>query len=140
MPCRRGRLSRAHYDRFLARHRDYLGIANHRILDAFAARVGPLAAIEALDRASVRMANHYGVRRTYGCHELKLVAIALSNGPTSNSIMPQMCWWGRNWKMACARPMEWRWQRPARRLCPGNGKNADIKTSYINVALCRRTR
>lgn len=72
---------RAHYDRFLARHRDYLGIANHRILDAFAARVGPLAAIEALDRASVRMANHYGVRRTYGCHELKLVAIALSNGP-----------------------------------------------------------
>ncbi|WP_179504590.1 MULTISPECIES: hypothetical protein [unclassified Sphingomonas] len=82
LQCRTGADDyRAEYDRFLSRHRAYLGGANHRILDEFSARLGPLAAMDALDHASVRMANHYGIRRTYGCHELKLVAAALANGP-----------------------------------------------------------
>lgn len=72
---------RAAYDRFLLRHRAYLGGANHRILDDFSARLGPLAAMDTLDHASVRMANHYGVRGTYGCHELNLVTAALANAP-----------------------------------------------------------
>lgn len=71
---------RASYDSFLSRHRDHLGQANHALLDDMAQRMGALGAMEALDRASVRMANHYGVTGTYGCHELKLVTAALANG------------------------------------------------------------
>jgi len=80
LQCRTGADDyRADYDRFLLRHRDYLGTANHLILDDISGRVGPLAAMDALDHASVRMANHYGMHSTYGCHELKLVAISLAN-------------------------------------------------------------
>lgn len=61
----------AEYDRFLIRHRALLGSYNTRIVSDLAARMGTLQAYEELDRGTVAMANHYGERSGFGCHDLK---------------------------------------------------------------------
>jgi len=40
-------------------------------------KLGSVAALDSLDRASVRMANHYGEQASYGCRDLGEVAAAL---------------------------------------------------------------
>jgi len=69
---------RAAYDRFLLRHRPQLGRVNQMILAEMRGRLGPIGALEALDEASVRMANRYGERADYGCADLGQIAAALA--------------------------------------------------------------
>lgn len=70
---------RADYDRFLARHRTMLGRANQAILGVLRQRAGLIGALEALDEASVGMANRYGERGTFGCADLRAVTAALAD-------------------------------------------------------------
>jgi hypothetical protein len=77
--CRSGTQDyRASYDRFLLRHRPLLGKVNLAILTEMRAKLGSVGALEALDQASVRMANHYGEQASYGCGDLGQVAAALA--------------------------------------------------------------
>lgn len=69
---------RAAYDRFLLRHRPALGKANQAILGEMRLKLGPVGALDTLDRASVRMANRYGEQAGYGCGELGEVTAALA--------------------------------------------------------------
>ena len=75
---------RIDYDSFLTHHHDMLGVANRTILSDLGQSLGPVGALAALDQASVRMANHYGDSAQFGCHELKMVAAALAQGPDSD--------------------------------------------------------
>ena len=70
---------RAAYDRFLLRHRPMLGKVNQSILGEMRQRLGPVGALDALDQASVRMANHYGEQAGYGCGDLGELASALAD-------------------------------------------------------------
>jgi hypothetical protein len=70
---------RASYDRFLLRHRPMLGKVNQAILTEMRAKLGPIGALEALDQASVRMANQYGEQASYGCNDLGQVTAALAD-------------------------------------------------------------
>ncbi len=81
--CRSGAQDyRAAYDRFLLRHRPLLGKVNQQILGEMRAKLGSVGALDALDRASVRMANHYGEQAAYGCRDLGEVTAALADsGP-----------------------------------------------------------
>lgn len=81
--CRSGAQDyRAAYDRFLLRHRPQLGKVNAQILGEMRVKLGAAGALDALDRASVRMANHYGEQASYGCRDLGEVAAALAeSGP-----------------------------------------------------------
>ena len=69
---------RAAYDRFLLRHRPMLGNANMVMLGEMRGRLGSVAALDTLDRASVRMANRYGEQAGYGCGDLGEVTAALA--------------------------------------------------------------
>lgn len=71
---------KADYDSFLEQHRPMLSQANHIILDDMTSRVGAIGALEALDRMSVGIANHYGERGSFGCRELKAVTQELARG------------------------------------------------------------
>ena len=78
--CRSGAQDyRAAYDRFLLRHRPLLGKVNQAILSEMRGKLGPVGALEALDQASVRMANHYGEQASFGCADLGQVAAALAD-------------------------------------------------------------
>lgn len=70
---------RAAYDRFLLRHRPVLSKANMAILGEMRAKLGPVGAIDMLDKASVRMANRYGEQAGYGCGDLGEVTAALAD-------------------------------------------------------------
>lgn len=77
--CRSGAHDyRAHYDRFLAKHRSLLGKVNHAILSEMRTKLGSVGALDALDQASVRMANHYGEQTAFGCADLGEVTAALA--------------------------------------------------------------
>ncbi|MFM9935144.1 MAG: S-adenosyl-L-homocysteine hydrolase [Novosphingobium sp.] len=77
--CRSGAQDyRAAYDQFLMRHRPMLGKVNQGILNEMRAKLGPIGALEALDQASVRMANHYGEQAAFGCGDLGQVTAALA--------------------------------------------------------------
>jgi hypothetical protein len=77
--CRKGPSDyRAAYDGFLLQHRAMLGRANLEILSEMRGALGAAGAADALDRASVRMANHYGETSAVGCAELGQVAAALA--------------------------------------------------------------
>lgn len=80
--CRSGAQDyRAAYDRFLLRHRPMLGKVNQAILSEMRTKLGPAGALEALDQASVRMANHYGEQTAFGCHDLgELTALLAQSG------------------------------------------------------------
>ena len=78
--CRTGAQDyRASYDRFLLRHRPLLGQVNQAILTEMRGKLGSIGALEALDQASVRMANQYGEQASYGCGDLGQVAAALAD-------------------------------------------------------------
>ncbi len=78
--CRTGAQDyRASYDRFLLRHRPLLGRVNQAILAEMRGKLGPIGALEALDQASVRMANQYGEQASFGCNDLGQVAAALAD-------------------------------------------------------------
>jgi hypothetical protein len=81
--CRTGAQDyRAAYDRFLLRHRPLLGKVNQAILAEMRTKLGSIGALEALDQASVRMANQYGEQASYGCGDLGEVTAALAqSGP-----------------------------------------------------------
>ncbi len=70
---------RAAYDRFLLRHRPLLGKANLAILGEMRGQLGSVGALQALDQASVRMANRYGEQAGYGCGDLGAVTAALAD-------------------------------------------------------------
>lgn len=70
---------RAAYDRFLLRHRPLLGNANLAILGEMRVRLGSVGALQALDQASVRMANRYGEQAGYGCADLAELTAALAD-------------------------------------------------------------
>lgn len=73
---------RAAYDRFLLRHRTLLGKVNQEILTEMRVKLGSVGALDALDKASVRMANQYGEQASYGCSDLGEVTSALADsGP-----------------------------------------------------------
>lgn len=77
--CRKGPSDyRAAYDGFLQQHRAMLGHANFAILSELRGGLGAAGAAEALDKASVRMANHYGQNAAIGCAELGQVTAALA--------------------------------------------------------------
>lgn len=78
---------RAAYDRFLLRHRPVLGQANHAILGELRTRLGPVGAMQSLDRASVRMANRYGEQAGYGCGDLGELTAALAD--SGAEVLPQ---------------------------------------------------
>jgi hypothetical protein len=71
---------KADYESFLEQHRPLLSKANHVILDDMTPRIGAMGALNALDRMSVVIANHYGERGAFGCHELKAVTQELARG------------------------------------------------------------
>ncbi len=71
---------RAAYDRFLLRHRPVLSKANLAILSEMRVKLGPVGALDTLDKASVRMANRYGEQGGYGCADLGEVTAALADG------------------------------------------------------------
>ena len=78
--CRTGGQDyRASYDRFLMRHRSMLGKVNQAILAEMRGKLGAIGALEALDQASVRMANQYGEQAAYGCSDLAEVTAALAD-------------------------------------------------------------
>ena len=78
--CRTGGQDyRASYDRFLLRHRPMLGKVNQAILAEMRGKLGAIGALEALDQASVRMANQYGEQAAYGCGDLAEVTAALAD-------------------------------------------------------------
>jgi len=81
--CRSGAHDyRAAYDQFLMQHRPMLGKVNQQILAEMRSKLGSVGALDALDRASVRMANHYGEQAAYGCRDLAEVTAALAeSGP-----------------------------------------------------------
>jgi hypothetical protein len=70
---------RAAYDRFLLRNRPVLGKANMAILGEMRAKLGPVGALDTLDKASVRMANRYGEQAGYSCADLGAVTAALAD-------------------------------------------------------------
>jgi hypothetical protein len=77
--CRSGAYDyRAAYDRFLLKHRPLLGKVNQAILTEMRTKLGPVGALDALDQASVRMANHYGEQTSFGCGDLGEVAAVLA--------------------------------------------------------------
>lgn len=71
---------KADYESFLEQHRPLLSKANHVIIDDMKTRLGAVGALNAMDRMSVIIANHYGDRGAYGCHELKAVTQELARG------------------------------------------------------------
>jgi len=78
--CRTGGQDyRAAYDRFLLRHRPMLGKVNQAILAEMRGKLGAIGALDALDQASVRMANQYGEQAAYGCGDLAEVTTALAD-------------------------------------------------------------
>lgn len=81
--CRSGAQDyRAAYDRFLLKHRPLLGKVNQAILTEMRIKLGSVGALDALDQASVRMANHYGEQTSFGCGDLGEVTAALAvSGP-----------------------------------------------------------
>ena len=85
--CRSGAQDyRTAYDRFVLRHRPQLDKVNAQILGEMRLKLGSVAALDSLDRASVRKANHYGEQASYGCRDLGEVAAALAeSGPEALS-------------------------------------------------------
>lgn len=75
---------RPEYDAFLTKHRTELGKANQIILTDFRNRVGAVNAFNALDKASVKMANGYGEQSGIGCRDLKQLAGALATAETAD--------------------------------------------------------
>ncbi len=77
--CRSGAHDyRAAYDNFLLKHRPLLGKVNQAILTEMRTKLGSVGALDALDQASVRMANHYGEQTAFGCSDLSEVTAALA--------------------------------------------------------------
>ena len=86
--CRNGPSDyRAAYDGFLSQHRAMLGHANFEILSEMRGVLGAAGAADALDKASVRMANRYGESSALGCSDLGLVTDALAR--SSGDALPR---------------------------------------------------
>ncbi len=79
--CRTGADNfQADYARFTGAHLPALNAASDSLKREMAARHGPAAAVRALDRLSVTMANAYGQGHPWlNCHELKMVARNLAD-------------------------------------------------------------